>query len=446
MARRFIISVTFSVLISFFAWLALQPHFTLGIVLFISAVLLPPIVFRGYYGKKPRMLVPFLITALLLMLLMAPPPVTAPNVEFGLHFATGCWEREEDTWPLNEGELTYSCNETVAYSTIHVGGVAWKSVRVELPVVGRFVTIYEPMQKAEEAYRKAIERVESKGYIKLAENYGMDSDIIGDVIFAKGDECVYLAKTRVLGGGLAVVSAKGPCRGVKGFALRWHDDYLWNVSEPPTFEEYRFNWSQKGGVRVGWFAPKDWPDEWVGNTYTAIGIELKGTGYVKVLDGKGERFKWSLWTRGEKSYYVALRDREILVIGGKAGEIEKTAEEVSPCGLKNGRRVEWKTPGEVLLEVTGELGENFAPRQVSEPAIWSLAGGRFELDENLSLTILVYGTGWQCHYARYLLDTPEGNTTSICIEREGYFVAVAVRGDYKSVNAILSSISRPKKI
>ena len=445
MAGRLLASIAISALLSFTAWIAVQLNSILGGVLFLSAILIPPAVFSDYYGKRPRRIAVFLAVSLLLMIPMTPPPITGPNVEFGLHFATGCGKNTEGR--LEDGGLTCSCNETVAYSTIGVSGIAWKSLRVELPIIGRFVTIYKPSQKVDNAYREAIERAESGGYLRLVGDYGICCHIIEDALFVRCDECVYLAKTWIPGGGLAVISARGPCRGVKGFALRWHDDYLWNVSEPPTFEEYRFNWSSKDGVRIGRLVLSDWPDEWVKNTYHSIGVEFKGTGYVKRMEGKSRSCRWSLWAREGKSYYVALKGKEILVVGGKMEDTERTAEKVSPCGLKNGRKVEGQTPKEVFNVVISELNGSFVLKQVQASIPWALAGGEFLTSlggKNLTVTVLVYGIPEQCNYARYLLDTGE-NTTSICIERGGYFVAVAVRGDSEGVSTVLSSIKGPKR-
>lgn len=446
--REFAVSVGASALISFFAWIAVQLHHLIGVILFISAFLVPPILFRGYYTKRPRMLVPFFAVSFVLVILLTPPPVTGPNVEFGLHFVTGCWGRGGNTWPLSGGELAYSCNKPIAYSTILVSGVAWKSSGVRLPILGRYVTLHEPRGKADNAYREAAKRVESEGYLLIVENYVSDSDIMRDALFVKNNECIYLAKTRILGGGLAVVSARGPCRGVKGFALRWHDCYLWNVSEPPTFKEYRFNWSTEDGLKVGKFLPPDWPGEWVKNTYKAIEIELKGTGYVKRAEGESGDCRWSLWTRGEKSHYVSLRGKEILVISGETRKVENSAEKISPCGTKNAREVHEPTPEEVLNSVIKELNGSFVVKPVGEPALWALAGKEFLTsvgEKNVSVTLLVYGIRGQCDYARYLLDTSNKETTSICLERDGYFVAVAVKGEAKDVSFVLSSIKRPKR-
>ncbi|WP_457741291.1 hypothetical protein [Thermococcus sp.] len=220
---------------------------------------------------------PFLVVPILLM----PPPITGPNVEFSLHLVTGCKNVKD-----SEEGITCSCNEIIAYSTAHVSGIAWKSLRFKRPVVGGFVTVYEPKGKAEKSYRETIERVESRGYTKLVENYGTDSDVIKDVLFSR-EKNASTSRRREFSTGLGGNLCKGgPCRGVKAFALRGHDDYLWNASEPQIFGEYRFNWSQTDGISVGKFAPSDWPDEWVRNTYKAIAIELKGTGYVKILEGK----------------------------------------------------------------------------------------------------------------------------------------------------------------
>ncbi|AIU69846.1 hypothetical protein TEU_05600 [Thermococcus eurythermalis] len=446
--REFAVSVGASALISFFAWIAVQLHHLIGVILFISAFLVPPILFRGYYTKRPRMLVPFFAVSFVLVILLTPPPVTGPNVEFGLHFVTGCWGREGNTWPLSGGKLAYSCNKPFAGSTISINGVAWKSAIVELPLIGHFVTLHEPREKADNAYREATERVESEGYLKLVEDYGTYSHILRDALFAKGEECIYLVETRILGGGLAVVSARGPCRGVKRFALRWHDDYLWNASEPPILERYRFNWSSSGSVRVGKLDLSDWPGEWVKNTYKAIEIELKGTGYVKRAEGESGDCRWSLWTRGEKSHYVSLRGKEILVISGETRKVENSAEKISPCGTKNAREVHEPTPEEVLNSVIKELNGSFVVKPVGEPALWALAGKEFLTsvgEKNVSVTLLVYGIRGQCDYARYLLDTSNKETTSICLERDGYFVAVAVKGEAKDVSFVLSSIKRPKR-
>ncbi|AHL23840.1 hypothetical protein [Thermococcus nautili] len=448
MTGKLIASVAVSALLSSLAWIILQLNHLLGVLLFISAVIVPPLVFRNYYSKRPLRLAPFLIISLILMLLLMPPPVTGPNVEFGLYFATGCWGRKADTWPLGGGELTYSCNKTVAYSTILVSGVAWKSSGVRLPVLGRYVTLYEPREKADNAYSEAAKRVESEGYLGIVENYVSDSDIMRDALFARDGECVYLAETRILGGGLAVISARGPCRGVKGFALRWHDDYLWNASEPPTFVRYRFNWSSNGSVRVGKLDLSDWPGEWVRNTYKAIEIELKGTGYVKLMEGKSGDCRWSLWTRGGESHYVALKGKEILVLSGKTTEVKNSAEKLSPCGLRNGREVRGTTPEEVLNAVIAELNGSLVLKPAGEPALWSLAGKEFLTsvgEKNVSVNLLVYGIRGQCDYARYLLDASDGETTSICLERRGYFVAVAVKGEAKNVQFVLSSIKQPKR-
>ncbi|NJE61750.1 hypothetical protein [Thermococcus sp. 21S7] len=448
MAGKLIASVAVSALLSSLAWIILQLNHLLGVLLFISAVIVPPVVFRNYYSKRPLRLAPFLAASLILMLLLMPPPVTGPNVEFGLHFVTDCRGREGVTWPLGGGELTCSCNETVAYSTILVSGAAWKSAGVRLPVLGRSVTIYEPRGKADSAYLGAVERVESEGYLGIVENYGTYSRIMRDALFAKGEECIYLAETRILGGGIAVISARGPCRGVKGFALRRHEYYLWNASEPPIFREYRFNWSPSGSVRVGRFLPSDWPEEWVRNTYKAIGIELKGTGYVKRMEGKSGDCRWSLWVRNEESHYVALNGKEILVLSGKTGEVKNLAEEISPCGLRNGREVRGPAPEEVLNAVIGELNGSLVLKPAGEPALWALAGKEFLTsvgEKNVSVTLLVYGIRGQCDYARYLLDTSDGRTTSICLERGGYFIAVAVKGEAKDVQFVLSSIKQPKR-
>jgi len=447
MAGRFIISIASSAFISFFAWIAVQLHRPLGALLFSAALLLPPIVFREYYTKRPRMLVPFFAVSFVLMVLLAPPPVMGPNVEFGLHFAMGCEGREGNTWPLSGEELAYSCNKPFADSTISISGVAWRSSRVRLPVLGRYVTLHEPRGKADNAYREATERVESEGYLKLVENYGTYSHIIEDVLFAKDGECIYLAETKILGGGFAVLSARGPCRGVKGFALRWHDDYLWNASEPPTFREYRFNWSSSGSVRVGRFLPSDWPNEWVKNTYKAIEIELKGTGYVKRMEGKSGNCRWSLWRRDKKAHYVSLRGKEILVISGETKKVRNSVEKISPCGMKNAREVHEPTPEEVLNSVIKELNGSFVIKSPKEPSLWSLAGKEVLVSvgkKNVSVSLLVYGVRWQCDYARYLLDTSD-ETTSVCLERDGYFVTVAVKGDVEGVNAVLSSMKRLKK-
>lgn len=441
MAGKLIASIALSALLSSLAWIIIQLNHLLGVLLFISALIIPPAIFRPYYRKRFR-LVSFSIISLILMLLLMPPPVTGPNVEFGLYFATGCWGRKADTWPLGGGELTYSCNKTVAYSTILVSGVAWKSSRVRLPVLGRYVTLHEPREKADMAYREAVKRVESKGYHLVVENYANDPDIIGDSLFVKGNECVYLAEMRILGGGLAVISARGPCRGVKGFALRWHSNYLWNASEPPIFEK-RFNWSSNGSVRVGKLNLSDWPGEWVGNTYKAIEIELKGTGYVKLM-GKSGDCRWSLWVKGRESVYVALNGKEILVLRGKTEEVENSAEKLSPYCLRNGRNVAIKTPEEALNTMTVELNESLALKPLREPGVWALAGREFSIRErNATVLILVYGIPEQCNHARYLLDTGE-NTTSVCLKRGGYFVVVAVKGGIDDVSFVLSSIQRPK--
>ncbi|WP_297480762.1 hypothetical protein [Thermococcus sp.] len=435
MVLRLLGSILLSALLSFTAWIILQLSSILGLVLFVSAVFLPLYISREYYRKKPRTVI-YLTASLLLILLMRPPPVTGPNVAFGLYFATGCGN--VDTPEGDEG-FTCSCNETIAYSTVHVSGVAWKSKIIELPITGRFVTVYEPLEKAEKSYREAVESVEGEGYLKLVEDYGTYSHVIKDVLLSKGNQCVYIAETRVLGGGLAVISARGPCRGVKEFALRWHDDYLWNASEPPIFMRYRFNWSSSNGVRVGKFTPKDWPSEWVRNTYRDIAIELKGTGYVKKLEGEDGECKWSLWVRKGTSHYVAIDGKEILILSGKTENVEQTAERMSPCGLKNGWKAEEYTPEKALSLVLSELNGSFAPKPAEPPVMWSLAGEKFTLGENTIVTLLVYGTEEQCNYARYLLDTKK-NTTSICLKRAGYIVTMAVKGDAKDVSVVLSSI------
>ena len=440
MAVKLIGSILLSAFLSFSAWIVLQLSSILGLVLFVSAVFLPLYVFREYYNKKSRTAI-YLTVSLLLILLLKPPPVTGPNVAFGLHFATGCGNVE--TLDRNGG-FTCSCNETIAHSTVHVSGVAWKSKIIELPVIGRFVTVYEPLEKAEKSYREAVESAEAEGYLKLVEDYGTYSNLIKDALLSRGNECVYIAETRVLGGSLAVISARGSCRGVKGFALRWHTDYLWNASEPPIFKRYRFNWSSLDGVRVGKFIPENWPSEWVRNTYMVIAIELKGTGYVKKLEGEDGECKWSLWVREGRAHYIAIKDKEILVLSGKIEDVERTAERVSPCGLKNGRKAEGHTPEEALNLVLSELNGSFALKPAEPPTVWALARKKFILGENTTVVLLVYGTGEQCNYARYLLDTGK-NTTSICLERAGYLVTVAVKGDAKNVSVVLSSIERPKR-
>ncbi|WP_258083024.1 hypothetical protein [Thermococcus thermotolerans] len=450
--RKLTISIALSVIISFLAWIAVQIHFTLGAVLFISAVLLPQAIFWKYYGKKPHMLAPFLVISLVSMALLTPPLVTGPNVEFGLHQITGCWEGNGDAWPIEgAADVMYSCNQVLGNSTVRVIGAAWKSMRVELPLLGDFVTIYEPRGKVDKAYNNATKRIESKGYIKLVEDYGTYSGILEDDLFIRGEECIYLAKTRVLGGGLAVVSTRGSCSGVKEFALRWHDDYLWNVSEPPIFERYRFNWSSSSEVKTGRLVLSEWPDEWIKNTYHNIGVELRGTGYVKKAEGKRGDCRWSLWTRNRNSYYVALKGKKILVLSGETGAVKKAAEELSPCGLENGREVDGVTPEEVLSAVIEELNDTFSLKPTEwKAAPWALSGGEFSIastgGKSLKVAVLVYGIPEQCGYARYLLETSDWRATSICFKRGRYFVVVAVKGDVESVNAVLSSIFQPKRI
>ncbi|AEK72793.1 hypothetical protein GQS_04460 [Thermococcus sp. 4557] len=448
MAGKLAVSIAISALLSFLAWILLQLNHFLGVLLFISAVIIPPAVFRDYYSKRPLLLAPFLVISLVSMVLLTPPPVMGPNLEFGLHQATGCWEGEGDTWPIDgTADVMYSCNQVLGNSTVRVTGSAWKSRRIELPIVGHFVAIYEPRGKVNKAYDDATKRIESKGYTKLVENYGTYSGIIDDFLFIKGNGCIYLAKMRVPGGGLTVVSARGHCPGVKAFALRWRDPGIWNASEPPIFREYRFNWSSSGSVRVGRLNLSDWPGEWVKNTYEAMEIELKETGYVKRMEGKSGDCRWSLWTRGGESIYVSLREKEIIVLRGKMEDVERTAKGLS-CGLKNGREVRGPTPEEVLNAVIGELNGSFVLKPVGEPALWALARKEFLTsvgEKNVSVALLVYGIRGQCDYARYLLDTSDGRTTSVCLERGEYFVAVAVKGDVEGVNAVLSSMKRLKK-
>ncbi|NJE30634.1 hypothetical protein E3E38_06185 [Thermococcus sp. 18S1] len=214
MAGKLAVSIAISALLSFLAWILLQLNHFLGVLLFISAVIIPPAVFRDYYSKRPLRLAPFLIISLVLMVILTPPPVTGPNVEFGLHFATGCWKPEENPWPLNgSADVAYSCYYLTESGVIHVSGMAWEKTWVRLPITGRVVVLDVPTEEADSAYLAAVERAEKSGYEPVAGNQTPRATLL-----RKGRRCVYIAERDVLGEGVAVVSARGNCEAVEEFA------------------------------------------------------------------------------------------------------------------------------------------------------------------------------------------------------------------------------------
>jgi hypothetical protein len=223
---KLLLSVTMSSLIVFFAWIVVQLSRPLGHLLFVLAFVLPLLLFGSYYRREPRALVPFFLVTLLAVVVMVPPPIMGLNLTSALHLKTGCWGVEGGTWPLNgSADVIMSCRYLMepAGEMVYVAGLAWRDTEVELPLRGRFVVLWEPREKADEAYLNALHETERKGYVKVSENFG-GGGILRNVLMRKGSQCVYIGEMRIAKG-LAVVSARGQCEGVEEFvsfrASRW---------------------------------------------------------------------------------------------------------------------------------------------------------------------------------------------------------------------------------
>ncbi|WP_157727073.1 hypothetical protein [Thermococcus siculi] len=218
--REPLLSVTVTAMVGSVAWIAVQLNPYAGAVLFFAAIAAPLLLFRRYYRNHVHGIALFVPAAIVIIVLLYPPPAAGPNIHFGLHEITYCWGLEGDPWPLDENaEVVYSCRVYVNYTRIHVSGIAWKETVVELPVRGGFVILWEPRERMEQAYLRAVGIAEKAGYKITVEDFGNRDGRIHDVLLAKGSKCVYIGEFRILGGGLAVVLAEGPCSGVMPFAL-----------------------------------------------------------------------------------------------------------------------------------------------------------------------------------------------------------------------------------
>ena len=196
------------------AWVVVQLNASAGALLFITAFTFPLILIGRYFHENPQKAAVFVGVMVVLTLLFRPPPVSGPNIYFGLHFATGCWKPEENPWPLNgSADVAYSCFYLTESGVLHVSGMAWEKTWVRLPVTGRVVVLDAPLGKADKAYLAAVERAEESGYEPVVENRTARATLL-----RKGSQCVYIAERDVLGEGIAVVSARGNCEAVEEFA------------------------------------------------------------------------------------------------------------------------------------------------------------------------------------------------------------------------------------
>ncbi|ASA77015.1 hypothetical protein CDI07_01455 [Thermococcus sp. 5-4] len=208
------LSLLFGIPLLLAAWMVVQLNELAGALLFITAFTLPLILLRGYFHKNPGKAAIFVGVMVVLTLFLRPPSASGPNVYFGLHFATGCWKPEENPWPLNgSADVAYSCYYLTESGVLHVSGMAWEKTWVRLPVTGRVVVLDTPTEEADRAYLAAVERAEKSGYEPVTGN-----QIPKATLLRKGSQCVYISEMDVLGGGVAVVSARGNCEAVKEFA------------------------------------------------------------------------------------------------------------------------------------------------------------------------------------------------------------------------------------
>ncbi|WP_157722402.1 hypothetical protein [Thermococcus gorgonarius] len=208
-----------SAVISFFAWIAVQLNRPLGLATFVLAFLLPVVTFRRYYSRKPRMLVPFGILAILIAILLAPPRATSLNLVSGLHLETGCWGVEGSLWPLNgSADVSQSCSYLVepAGKVVHVSGMAWKNLEVRMPVTSYPIILRRPAENADGAYLNGVQNALENGYMEAPSDFGSRESVVREALMRKGNHCVYIAEVRIAGG-LAVVSARGDCRAVDEF-------------------------------------------------------------------------------------------------------------------------------------------------------------------------------------------------------------------------------------
>ncbi|WP_297457991.1 hypothetical protein [Thermococcus sp.] len=213
------LSVTISTAISFFAWIAVQLNRPLGLATFGLAFILPVLVFRRYYSRKPRMLVPFGVLAILIAILLTPPRVTSLNLVSGLHLKTGCWNAEGSLWPLNgSADVIQSCSYLVepAGKVVYVSGMAWRNLEVRMPVTSHTIVLKMPIEKADKVYLNAVQNARERGYTEISRNFGSRESVIREAMLRRGNRCVYIAEVRIAGG-LAVVSGRGDCRAVDEF-------------------------------------------------------------------------------------------------------------------------------------------------------------------------------------------------------------------------------------
>ena len=213
------LSVLLSTVISFLAWIVVQLNRPLGLATFALAFLLPVVVFRQYYSRKPRILVPFGVLAVLIAILLTPPQATSLNLVSGLHLKTGCWGVEDSLWPLNgSADALQSCSYLVepAGKVVHISGLAWKNLEVRMPVTSHTIVLRRPLEKAEGAYLNAVQNAREKGYSEVPGDFGPRESVIREVMMRRGNHCVYIVEMKIAGG-LAVVSARGDCEAVKEF-------------------------------------------------------------------------------------------------------------------------------------------------------------------------------------------------------------------------------------
>jgi hypothetical protein len=219
--QKLLLSIIMFMFLLFLAWIGVQLNQLAGVFLFALAFFVPVLAFRNYYLKKPRRLVLLGGITIIALVLMSPPMGSGLNLTSSLHLKTGCWGHEESTWPLKgTADVLQSCSYVIEPTgkVVHVTGMAWKNIEIELPITGNFIILKEPKEKADNTYLLALQEVKRDGYVEVPEK-SRKIDTIQNALMRKGNTCVYLEELKIADG-IAVVAVRGDCKADEVFIQR----------------------------------------------------------------------------------------------------------------------------------------------------------------------------------------------------------------------------------
>ncbi|WCN27412.1 hypothetical protein [Thermococcus kodakarensis] len=223
---------------------------------------------------------------------------------------------------------------------------------------------------------------------------------------------------------------------------------LWGLSDPPVLEN--LTWVAEGNVEIA-----NTTMSLASRVYGDSLKQLKLLGYsINSGNWSSTTCQWSLWTRGERAYYLAYNGTRFLSIRGGPNDVINATERQWLCGRPlDSSPINAPTPETILLRQAMYVANRLMENNISVGAgtwagpmpDWYLSKINFRVNvgDGVDVLMLLYSSEDQVKYAEYIMKKEDRGLHFLSGDAEDYRVLIALKGRKADVKAVETALQGP---